>query len=164
MNKAIFLDRDGVINIERGKYTFKIKNFHFVDGIFESCKLLQNAGYFLIIITNQGGIAKKIYTLDSLETLHNYMIEEFKKKQVLITEIYCCPHYPDYGKCICRKPGSLMLEKALARFNIDPEQSYFIGDSTRDVLAGNKVGIKGIKINSNQNILNITKKIIDNSI
>lgn len=160
MNKAILLDRDGVVNIERGDYTYNIDDFEFVDGIIESMKLFQNAGFLLIIITNQGGINKKIYTLSEMELLHNYMIKKLEENKVNLAEIYVCPHHSDIEKCICRKPDSLLIEKAIYNFNIDVKKSFFIGDRKTDIEAAMKTGVKGILVEENQNIIEIANDII----
>lgn len=160
MNKAIFLDRDGIINNERGTYTFRIEDFSFVDGIIENLKRLQKAGFLLILITNQGGIAKKVFSLSDFEKLNNYMISELMRENIELTDIYFCPHHSDLEKCICRKPDTLMLEKAIAYHNIDPEKSYFIGDKLSDIEAGEKVGISGFLVKQNINIKDVVDKII----
>src|ERR1035437_10328277 len=139
MNKAIFLDRDGVINQERGHYTFGLDEFILNDGLFEALKAFQDKGFLLIVITNQGGIAKGLYSHKDVAILHNYLIEILAENGIHLTEIYYCPHHPDIGKCLCRKPNSLMLEKSIARFDIDAAKSYFIGDNDRDIIAGKAV-------------------------
>jgi len=144
MNKAIFLDRDGVINNDVLNYTWRIDDFEFLPGVFESCKFLIKKGYLLIVITNQGGIAKGLYNHSDVEKLHNYMLQQFSEEGIKITEIYYCPHHDSTGKCLCRKPGSLLVEKALARFEIDPKASFFIGDRDRDIIAAESAGVKGI--------------------
>jgi len=159
LNKAVFLDRDGVINIERGEHTFRIAEFEFVDEIFESLKILQQKGYLLIIITNQSGIAKGLYNFEDLKIVHNYMLEKFSEHGVQITDIYFCPHFTELGKCICRKPDSLMLEKAIARYQINPSASYFIGDKKRDIDAGEKCSVPVFLIEPNTSILKICEKI-----
>lgn len=159
MNKAAFLDRDGVINFERGDYSYHIDHFSINDGVFESLKLLQQKGYLLIIITNQGGIAKGRYTMDDVEVLHQYMLNEFEKHGISITEIYYCQHHSVVEKCLCRKPGSLMLEKAVARFNIDKQQSFFIGDNERDMLAAQGAGVQGVKVEPNESILKFCQSL-----
>lgn len=151
MNKAIFLDRDGVINIERSEYTFNNDDVLWVPQIDEAIQVLKNKSYLLIVITNQSGIAKSIYTHKHVEIIHNRIKNEVAKGA--ITEIYYCPHHPDFSMCLCRKPNSSMVEKALARFNIDPNQSFFIGDKQRDIDAGEKAGVKGILIEQNTSIL-----------
>lgn len=146
MNKAVFLDRDGVINRERGEYTFRVEDFEFLDGVEEALKTFGERGYLLIIISNQSGIAKGLYGIEDVEKINTHILNYFKTKNIDIAEIYYCPHHDDYGKCLCRKPAALMLEKALARFQIDPASSYMIGDMDRDIEAATKLGIKGIKI------------------
>jgi len=152
-NKAIFLDRDGVINNNSNTYyTFKKEDFILNKGVFKSLKILKNKGYLLIIISNQGGISKKEYSINDVDILNEYIYEIFEKEDIKITESYFCHHHSNIEKCICRKPDSLMLEKAIARFNVDITKSYLIGDSERDIEAGEKVGIKSIKIDANNNL------------
>ncbi|MBA3704394.1 MAG: HAD-IIIA family hydrolase, partial [Bacteroidetes bacterium] len=115
MNKAIFLDRDGVINVERG-YTNLLKDFVILPDLFEVLKIFQKMGYLLIVISNQSGIAKGLYKQEEVEVLHKYLVEELKKNKITLSEIYYCVHHPDVSRCICRKPDSLFVEKALARF------------------------------------------------
>jgi len=153
-NKAIFLDRDGVINKERGEYTYLMSDFQLNAGILEFCKEVQQKGYLLIIITNQGGLARNVFTLENMEECHRFMLDEFLKAGVRITELYYCPHHQAIGRCICRKPDSLMLEKAIARFNINKDNSWFIGDNIRDSDAAKKAGIKSLKVEPNENVLN----------
>ncbi|MCG3167356.1 MAG: D-glycero-alpha-D-manno-heptose-1,7-bisphosphate 7-phosphatase [Bacteroidia bacterium] len=146
MNKAAFLDRDGVINVDVLDYTSKIKDFKFLPGVFEGLKQLQEKGYLLIVITNQGGIAKGLYTKEDVDTLHTWMCAELAKQGITITEIYFCPHHDVSGKCLCRKPGSLMLEKAMARFDIDATQSFFMGDKDTDAQAAERAGVMSVKV------------------
>lgn len=155
MNKAVFLDRDGVINRDNPNYTYTIDDFHFNEGIFESLKAIIKKGYHLIIITNQSGINKKIYDHKEVTEVHNYLLEKFRKESISILEIYYCPHHPSVGNCICRKPDSLLIEKALARFHISPALSYFIGDRERDMQAAAKAGIAQIFVEENANLNSI---------
>lgn len=160
MNKAVFIDRDGVINHDPGDYTYKLSEFKILDGVTEALKKFINKGYLLIIITNQGGISKKIYGHEEVKLIHDYLIEKLTAEHILLTEIYYCPHHPDSEKCICRKPGSLLLEKAIARFAIDASQSYFIGDRDRDKEAGIMAGVQPIVIPTNSSmsaIVNLVK-------
>ncbi|MHB1180120.1 MAG: D-glycero-alpha-D-manno-heptose-1,7-bisphosphate 7-phosphatase [Daejeonella sp.] len=153
MNKAVFLDRDGVLNKELGDYVCKFEDFHVLEHNFQALKELQNRGYLLIVITNQGGLAKGWYSPETLSLMHDHLKRTYAAQGVTITEVYFCNHHPEYnGNCLCRKPGSLMLEKAIARFNINASESYFIGDRERDVLAGEAAGVKGILIDSDQPI------------
>jgi D-glycero-D-manno-heptose 1,7-bisphosphate phosphatase len=162
MNKAVFLDRDGIINVEIGDYIKRFEDFTLTPQLGEGLKILQDMGYLLIIITNQGGLAKNLYTVQDLERMHEFLKQEMQKFNVSFTEIYYCPHHPDYnGKCLCRKPDSQMLEKAMAKFNIDPAQSYFIGDKQRDVDAGEKVGVKGVLVQANRNFEELVQEVLD---
>lgn len=153
MNKAVFLDRDGVLNKELGDYVCRVEDFHVLEHNFEPLKELQNRGYLLIVITNQGGLAKGWYSPETLSMMHNHLKSTYAAQGITITEVYFCNHHPQYnGNCLCRKPGSLMLEKAIARFNINASASYFIGDRERDVMAGEAAEVKGILIDSDQPI------------
>jgi D-glycero-D-manno-heptose 1,7-bisphosphate phosphatase len=152
LRKIIFLDRDGVINIERGDYTFKVEDFVFVDGLFSALALLKNNGFEFIIITNQGGISKGIYSNQEVELLNNLIKDTFKKHHLELLDCFYCPHHSDLEKCICRKPNSLLLEKAISKYNVNSNHSFFIGDSYRDIDAAQKVGIKGIKVNKNSDL------------
>ncbi len=159
MNKAIFLDRDGVINQERG-YTHKLEDFVILPDLLEVLQLFQRKGYLLIVVSNQSGIAKGLYKQFEVETLHTYLVDELSKNNITLSEIYYCVHHPDISRCICRKPDSLFVEKALARFNIDPQKSYFIGDKERDTEAAEKAGVKGILIEANISLKTILNQII----
>lgn len=159
MSKALFLDRDGVLNRERGDYTYSIEDFEVLPDVSESLKLAQDKGYLLIVISNQGGVAKGIFTQERVEVLHNMLREKLAESKVVLDEVYYCTHHDEVGKCICRKPNSAMLEKAMARFGIDASKSLMIGDSPRDVAAAEKAGVEGVLIESNAGILNIVKKL-----
>ncbi len=159
MNKVVFLDRDGVINYEPGDYTFEVDKFNIINGLFESLKTLKERGYQFIVITNQGGISKQIYNHNDVKSVHLYMQECFEQAGIELLDIYYCPHHAVNEKCICRKPDSLMLEKAIARYNINKTKSYFIGDSRRDVLAAEKAGVTGIQIVMNDSLNNYLNQI-----
>jgi D-glycero-D-manno-heptose 1,7-bisphosphate phosphatase len=153
MNKAIFLDRDGVINrSDDTYYIHRPEDFTINEGVVEALLELQEKGYLLIIITNQGGISRGIYTRRDVERLHRIMLDAFEPCGIRIKEIYYCPHHPGEEACLCHKPEPLMLEKALARFQVNPEDAYFIGDSERDVEAALKAGIHPVKIDCNQDL------------
>ena len=151
-NKAVFLDRDGVINRDILDYTWRLNDFSFLDGVFEACREFQSQNYLIIVVTNQGGIARGLYTHGHVAQLHQHMLQAFQKEGVNITEVYYCPHHDAHGKCLCRKPGSLLVEKALARFDIDPSASWFIGDRDRDIQAGAGAGVKGILVDVNSDL------------
>lgn len=159
MNKAVFLDRDGVINKEIG-FVFRVEDFVLNGDIIESLKKLQSAGFIFIVVTNQSGIAKELYTQEDVEKVHKHMLSLLKENGITISEIYYCPHHSDVEPCICRKPGSGMLEKAIARFNIDVSKSFLIGDKERDIQAAEKAGVKGILIESDSPLKNVLKQIV----
>lgn len=152
MNKAIFLDRDGIINKERGEYTFRKEDFEILPHVFECIKHWNDQGFLVIIITNQGGIAKSLYSLDDLLKLNDFLFESAYSQKALITDIFYCPHHPDFGKCLCRKPHQLLFEKALAKYQINPLNSYMIGDKERDILPAQTLGIKTFQIEANSDL------------
>ncbi len=160
MNKAVFLDRDGVINHDPGDYTYNLSEFKLNDGIIENMKKLYDNGFLLILITNQGGISKKLYMHQNVEEIHQYFKDELKKAGVELTEVYYCPHHSINEECICRKPSPLMIQKALARFDIDPEKSFMIGDKDRDVQSAEAAGVKGFKVKINHNIKETVNQIL----
>jgi D-glycero-D-manno-heptose 1,7-bisphosphate phosphatase len=138
--KALFLDRDGVINIEKN-YLFKIEDFEFIDGVFESLKYLENLKYKLIIVTNQSGIGRGYYTFDQYQILTNWIIEQFKNRDINISGIFCCPHEPSKN-CNCRKPEIGMIKQASELFNIDFCKSWLIGDKDSDIQTAYNSNIK----------------------
>ena len=159
MNKTIFLDRDGVVNQERGEYTWKIEDFKLTIGLIEFLKIVIEKGYLVIIISNQGGVGKGLFTKEDVEKAHQYLTTELAKENIRLTDIYYCPHHPNSGKCLCRKPQSLLLEKAIARYEVDVEKSYFIGDRPRDEESGANVGLKTILIESNDHLCKYLSQI-----
>ncbi len=162
MSKAVFLDRDGVINHEIGDYVYKIEDFKFNTGLFTALRLLQEYDYKLIIVSNQGGIAKGIYLHSDVYKIHNFMLQKMLDEGIKIDDVYFCPHHHTISPCLCRKPNSMIIEKAIAKHNIDASKSFLIGDNERDILAGEKVGVKGILIEANANILPVVKMDILN--
>jgi len=139
-NKALFLDRDGVINIDHG-YLYQPEKFEFIDGVFAACKQFQQAGYKIIVVTNQSGIGRGYYTEDDFHHLTKWMIEQFKQQDIEILDVYFCPHHPEkaldkYLKdCNCRKPKPGMLLKGLSEHQLDAEHCIMIGDKGSDMKA-----------------------------
>lgn len=141
MNKALFLDRDGVVNIEKD-YLYKIDDFEFIDGVFSLCMHYQNMGYIIVVVTNQSGIAREYYTEHDFSVLTSWMTKEFEKHAIEIKKVYYCPHHPDIsGECSCRKPKPGMLLEAAKEFDIDLKNSIIIGDKERDIEAGINAGL-----------------------
>jgi D-glycero-D-manno-heptose 1,7-bisphosphate phosphatase len=142
-HKAIFLDRDGVLNEEMGDYVWRPEDFTILAGVPESLAQLKAAGYYLIVVTNQAGIAKGLYTTSQMRLCHDKLQQACEN---LIDAFYYAPSHPSVSESLARKPGSLMLEKAIARFHLDPSQCWIVGDRIRDLEAGARVGIKGILV------------------
>jgi D-glycero-D-manno-heptose 1,7-bisphosphate phosphatase len=144
--KCVFLDRDGVLNVDRPNYVYNLDDLVIPEGVVEALQLLKKAGYLLIVITNQAGIAKGLYRVENVMAIHEQMQQA---SGGMLDAIYFSPFHQDYsGNSLSRKPDSLMLEKAMAKYNIDPEQSWMIGDHNRDMQAGRKAGVKTIHITS----------------
>ena len=161
MKKAIFLDRDGTINVEKD-YIYKSEDLVFEEGTIEALKTFKNLGYILIVVSNQSGIARGYFTEKDLNIFNNNMNEILKKNGVEITEFYCCPHHPDgigeYKKvCECRKPNNKMIEDAIKKYNIDREKSYMIGDKTSDIGAGLKSNLKTILVKTGYGLKDMEK-------
>ena len=161
MKKAIFLDRDGTINIEKD-YIYKSEDLVFEEGSIEALKTFKNLGYILIVVSNQSGIARGYFTEEDLNIFNNNMNEILKKNGVEITEFYCCPHHPDgigeYKKvCECRKPNNKMIEDAIKKYNINREKSYMIGDKTSDIGAGLKSNLKTVLVKTGYGLKDMEK-------
>ncbi len=139
MKKAVFLDRDGVINVDKG-YVYKCEDFVFCEGIFEALHHFQDLGYLLIIVTNQSGIARGYYREEDFDLLSAWMCQKFLEKGVKIDAIYHCPHDPN-AHCECRKPKGGMLKEAIKTFGIEPLDSWMIGDKISDIQAAQSVGV-----------------------
>ena len=161
MKKAIFLDRDGTINVEKD-YIYKSEDLVFEEGTIEALKTFKNLGYILIVVSNQSGIARGYFTEEDLNIFNNNMNEILKKNGVEITEFYCCPHHPDgigeYKKvCECRKPNNKMIEDAIKKYNINREKSYMIGDKTSDIGAGLKSNLKTVLVKTGYGLKDMEK-------
>ncbi|MFA1744634.1 D-glycero-beta-D-manno-heptose 1,7-bisphosphate 7-phosphatase [Fusobacterium animalis] len=161
MKKAIFLDRDGTINVEKD-YIYKSEDLIFEEGTIDALKTFKNLGYILIVVSNQSGIARGYFTEEDLNIFNNNMNEMLKKNGVEITEFYCCPHHPDgigeYKKvCECRKPNNKMIEDAIKKYNIDREKSYMIGDKTSDIGAGLKSNLKTVLVKTGYGLKDMEK-------
>lgn len=138
VNKALFLDRDGTINKEKD-YLYKVEDFEFIDETVEICKKAQEEGYILIVITNQSGVARGYYNEEDMNNCNQYMVNEFAKKGIKITEVLACPYldsiHPD------RKPNPGLFLKAQKKYNIDMSKSISLGDKQRDCDAAKKAGV-----------------------
>jgi len=157
--KAVFLDRDGVVNHDPGDYTKSLAEFELLPDALAGMKLIKQKGYKLILVTNQGGVAKGLYTKSNVEEIHDYLQAECRKQGFELDAIYYAPYHDDFGNSLSRKPGSLMVERGLAKFNLTAEESYIIGDKQRDLDSGAKVGVNGILIDVNGSLLEVAKTL-----
>jgi D-glycero-D-manno-heptose 1,7-bisphosphate phosphatase len=146
MTKALFLDRDGVINVDTG-YPFRTDDIVFLEGIFSIVSKANALGYVVVVVTNQSGIGRGYFTEEEFWGLMNWMKAQFESRDARIDAVYVCPHYFDafgsvpVGACQCRKPAPEMILKAASDFEINPAKSILIGDKLSDILAAKSAGI-----------------------
>ena len=142
--KAVFLDRDGLINRQAAPHCYicRREDFAFLPGVPEAIRQLNEAGYLVLVVTNQRGVARGMLTPSQLEDVHRYMREELAKLGAHIDGIYVCPH--DEGECDCRKPGIGLFLKAERDFSIDRARSWMVGDSATDAEAGEHYGVRSL--------------------
>jgi D-glycero-D-manno-heptose 1,7-bisphosphate phosphatase len=141
MSKALFIDRDGVINVDKG-HVYLSEDFEFSKGIFDLCRMYADKDYLILVITNQAGIAKGIYTEADFLKLTDWMIGQFNNKGITISKVYHCPHHPDItGPCQCRKPNPGMILQAIKEFDLNISECVLIGDKESDLEAGRRAGI-----------------------
>ncbi len=148
--KAIFIDRDGVINRDPGgwtkhDYVTDFKDFHFLPGVFEAIRLLCNHKIAVIIVSNQAGVSKGYFTKERLDEINERMLKELSRNGGRIEAAYYC-HHRNEDNCDCRKPKTGMLERAARKYNIDFHETYFIGDGQVDVEAGARLGVKTVLV------------------
>ncbi len=154
MKKALFLDRDGIINVDHG-YVYKIEDFEFNEGIFELLRLFLAKGYLLFIVTNQSGIGRGYYSEEDFQKLTEWMLNVLKKEHIIIQSVEYCKHAPE-AHCSCRKPQIGMVTKILQEYAISLENSWLIGDKQSDIdLANNAKIIYSVAIGK-RDILNAT--------
>ena len=138
-DKALFLDRDGIMNVDYG-YVYKVENFEFTEGIFELLQLFIAEGYKLFIVTNQSGIGRGYYMQEEFFTLTEWMLGEFQKRKIEIVSVHHCHHAPE-AKCNCRKPQTGMVDEILAHNEIDLANSWLVGDKQSDIDLARNSGI-----------------------
>lgn len=143
LDKAIILDRDGTINVEKN-YISKIEDFEFIENVPEAIKKMNKLGYKVIIISNQSGIGRGYFSEMELRRLNDYMLNQLKNMGAIIDEIYYCPHYNKnkQTECNCRKPKLGLYKQAINNFNIDTSLSWAVGDKITDLIGPQRIGIK----------------------
>ena len=147
LQKALFLDRDGVINIDHG-YVSNPKDFEFISDVFDVCRWFQSQGFLIVIVTNQSGIGRGYYDEAAFNRLTDWMINEFNKQEVVISDVQFCPHHPSKAldkykmDCECRKPQPGMLLAAANKLNIDVSQSIMVGDKGSDMQAARSANVQ----------------------
>lgn len=159
--RVVFLDRDGVINKNRDDYVKSIQEFVFLPNAIKAISKIRELGYMIILVTNQSAVNRGIISLNELNQIHKYMIEELEKNNCKIDKIYFCPHRPDEN-CECRKPKMGLLKQAIEDFKIDISKSWLIGDSETDIVMAKKAGLKQIQIERNGDLMRVIKIIQGN--
>ncbi len=154
---ALFLDRDGVVNRERGEHTWRPADFEILPGVPEAVKAARDNGFYVVVVTNQSGIAQGLYDHADVAKLHSMLHATLQRAGTRLDDLYYCPHHSNYGKCLCRKPGSLLVERAIARLGIDAARSLMVGDKQRDVDAARAAGVRGLLVEANQPLLPVLK-------
>ncbi len=145
LSRALFLDRDGIINEDK-HYVKKIEDIVFIEGILKLVKYFKDRGFLVLVVTNQSGIAQGLITLKELNDVHEYIKSFFSKNFLAIDDIFFCPHHPKFsGMCLCRKPQPGMIIKAQKKYGLDLTQSVLFGDRITDIQAAKTAGV-GLKI------------------
>lgn len=143
MSRCIFLDRDGVINEDNPNYTFRVETFKILPGVIEALTQLKSKGFFLVVVTNQSGIAQGLYTREQMQQCHDFFQQQSGN---MVDHFYFSPDHPSVSASLSRKPNTLMFEKAIAKFRIDVSKSWMIGDRGRDIIPAKALGLKTIQI------------------
>ncbi len=146
--RAVFLDRDGTINVEKN-YLYRVADWEWIPGAQAAIAQLNAAGYLVVVVSNQAGIARGLYTPDDVERLHAYVADELAVAKARIDAWFYCPHHPQHGavrECACRKPAPGMLLEAARQLNIDLAASWMVGDKAIDVEAAEAAGVRGILV------------------
>ena len=166
MNVAIFFDRDGVLNEEVG-YLWQVEKFRWIDGARDAIKLCNERGLLTVVVTNQGGIAKNLYTAREVDALHAFMQKSLAEVGAHIDAFYFCPHHPEGSvapfnvECDCRKPKPGLILRACEELQIDPAQSILFGDSERDINAARAAGLRDGILFTGGNLFDAVKSTLE---
>lgn len=153
---AVFLDRDGTINIDTG-YVSSPEDFDFLPAAKKGLKLLQENGFLLFIVTNQSGLNRGFFTLHDLGKIHSKLEEELAEEGVRLEKIFFCPHHPD-ERCECRKPSPAAVLQIAEQYGIDLRKSFFIGDKVTDVRTGINAGCRSILLASPEEVSRLKRE------
>ncbi len=149
---VLLLDRDGVLNRERGMHTWELSDFEILPGVVPALRDAAASGYRFAVITNQSGIGLGLYGHAAVRTLHAELCRSLGSQGIRLEEVLYCPHHPSRGRCLCRKPGGLLVERALARMGMSAARAWFIGDRERDMEAARSVGVRGLLVEANSDL------------
>jgi len=158
---GLFLDRDGVLIPERGDYNFLAEQSILLPDVGVALAMLKPYFQHFIVITNQSGVSKGLYSHDDVSMMHNSIQRQLAEYEVQISDFYYCPHAVAVSKCFCRKPDGIMIEKALSRFHLPASKSVMMGDMERDILAGLAAGVHTVKITSNDRLEDFIPEILE---
>jgi D-glycero-D-manno-heptose 1,7-bisphosphate phosphatase len=156
----MLLDRDGVLNRERGMHTWTLEDFEVLPGVAEALGAAAASGFRFAVITNQSGIGLGLYGHSEVRTLHAVLRRTLEEHGVVLGDIFYCPHHPSKGRCLCRKPGSLLVERALARAGASAQTAWFIGDRDRDMEAAASAGVRGVLVEANSDLRRTVAQIL----
>ena len=151
LNKAVFLDRDGTINFDSG-YVHRPQDLVFLPGVIQALRLFRQAGYLLIVVTNQSGIARGYFTERQAEAFHRAMRQRLEEQGIVLDDILMCPHGPQDG-CSCRKPSPQMVLDAITKHDIDPRGSYLFGDKESDIECGRRSHVAAYRVTNEHSLL-----------
>ena len=160
MHKAIFLDRDGTINVDYG-YVYKPEDLTLLPGVVEALRSFQEQGYLLIVITNQSGVGRGYFTLEDANKFNKLLQQALERQGITITDFFTCPHAPE-EICICRKPSPQMVNEAIRKYDIDSSQSYMIGDKKSDVECGTNANLISYLVTPEHSLLYWSNQITGN--
>jgi UDP-N-acetylmuramoyl-tripeptide--D-alanyl-D-alanine ligase len=159
-NRAIFLDRDGTIIVDKG-YIYRTEEIDLLPKVIDALQIFQKKGYLLIVITNQSGVGRGYYKVEDVILFNNALKCKLKKYNVIINDFFVCMHTPD-DKCICRKPSPYLINKAIAKYSVDPEQSFMFGDKYTDVICGENAHVRSFLITEEHSLYYWSKVIEKN--
>lgn len=169
MIQAIFFDRDGVLNEEVG-YLWEVERFIWIDGARDAIKFCNERGILTVVVTNQSGIARGLYTAQEVDNLHNFMQKSLSEIGAKIDAFYYCPHHPEgvvkefSVACTCRKPKPGMILRACKELNINPAQAIMVGDTERDIEAAKAAGLRAGIFFTGGNLLDAVKAEFEKSL